>query len=1237
MKSKHMTHTNKLFIAVLLLLLVSFVNKTKAQLNVIENYVFVNDSVAGFDEAAASVGALANACYGREYKVFMYRAKRNYIKQKYNLKSAQIVPQTLFLNPLASKTATDLAAPPGGACNNEDFELAAGGPNIVGPGAVTGWTVQSGTNNNSCAPPTINGNINYTVFTAPIVDILINNLTVASYFNSSSVTLPSGSCFIRLNDANAGAKASVLSKSFLVTPSNALFQYAYLPVISDGGHACCDQPGFNIQITVTNTTTGTSSVLACPQISIAVPGAACSFTPPAGSPTFTLDANTGFTYHDWASSAIDLTAYLGSQITIVVNMLDCTAGGHAGYMYFDAKCAPMNILGNANSFPAGTTSITLPSCGFSGAATICAPDGLGPYAWAGPGVVAPYVNSLYSNQCYTTNISGTFSLVMNPPGSCNPIQRVITVTNTPAPLVLASVIQAPCGGTAAVVGYTAAGSAAPNSTITFSPPPISSNISSSIGSATYAAGTGSVIVTVKDPLGCLATATVFVNAVPPQPTVAIVNTAGSASITCNTPSIVLSAISSYTYGILNYFWSSNSFTSAAQSVTVTSPSTLITLQVIDPITGCSATRTTNIFQNIAIPTTTATPINQSIGCGVGVVATATGIAINPTVNVTHSWFVPGSPVPVNSGGQTSIFNPAPCATSTFVVTNNINGCKSNPIFVTVACTGGGYPTFSVTSAASFTLGCSTKSLTDITIANPNTSPSGGALTFTILPPSFTSTVYAYNTILTQTFSTPGNYTVIVKDNGGSNCETRLVVPLIQNITPPNILATTLTRTLTCFTPSTTLEGSSTTNPVSYNWGFQNGSNPNNIPNATITVTANLSQTALTQSIINIYTLTITNTDNLCTSNTVITMAQNVRPPLPIINGTGSLTCLKNKYTLANGSNNNEAPGFFSPLGTQATLWQGPTPQMDLTNSSFYEAYTAGIYTMTVMDLNNGCKTQTTTIVGDSRNYPVLSTNTLVALDCAANLTGVTLSVTALNLKASDVLASWITPNPTPNIKGGNTMTLTTDGIGEYKLTVTTITNSCTRSIFITVVNGALNAAFNADQLSGYAPLTVNFTNNSSSTSSISGTSSITSVWSFGNGTTKTTTSNISTSALYTQPGTYTVTMYASKGTCLDTTYKVIAVDIPSKLEVPNVFTPNGDNNNDLFFVKSANLTEITALIYDRWGNKVYEIITDKGNIAWDGKTQAGKEAADGVYFYSITAKGKDGQSYDTKGTVSLFR
>lgn len=112
---------------------------------------------------------------------------------------------------------------------------------------------------------------------------------------------------------------------------------------------------------------------------------------------------------------------------------------------------------------------------------------------------------------------------------------------------------------------------------------------------------------------------------------------------------------------------------------------------------------------------------------------------------------------------------------------------------------------------------------------------------------------------------------------------------------------------------------------------------------------------------------------------------------------------------------------------------------------------------------------------------------------------------------------------------------------------------------------------------------------------------------------------------------------SKKGSCVDSAYKVIRVDIPSKLEIPNVFTPNGDGSNDVFFLKTSNLTEITALIFDRWGNKVYDLTSGTGNIAWDGKNMEGKDSPAGTYFYIIKATGKDGTTYDKKGNVSLYR
>ena len=125
--------------------------------------------------------------------------------------------------------------------------------------------------------------------------------------------------------------------------------------------------------------------------------------------------------------------------------------------------------------------------------------------------------------------------------------------------------------------------------------------------------------------------------------------------------------------------------------------------------------------------------------------------------------------------------------------------------------------------------------------------------------------------------------------------------------------------------------------------------------------------------------------------------------------------------------------------------------------------------------------------------------------------------------------------------------------------------------------------------------------------------------------------------MYAIGGTYTVTLYARKGTCLESTQHIITVEVPSKLVVPNVFTPNGDGVNDFFFLEAKSLSEISVLIYDRWGHKIYEVISEKGNIVWDGKNQLGKEVAEGTYFYIIKATGKDGGSYDKNGTINIFR
>ncbi len=68
--------------------------------------------------------------------------------------------------------------------------------------------------------------------------------------------------------------------------------------------------------------------------------------------------------------------------------------------------------------------------------------------------------------------------------------------------------------------------------------------------------------------------------------------------------------------------------------------------------------------------------------------------------------------------------------------------------------------------------------------------------------------------------------------------------------------------------------------------------------------------------------------------------------------------------------------------------------------------------------------------------------------------------------------------------------------------------------------------------------------------------------------------------------------------------------------LPNVFTPNGDGQNDLFhpFKPYRFVPKIEMKIFNRWGEKVFE--TTDPEINWDGKDQKGKELNDGVYLYA---------------------
>jgi gliding motility-associated-like protein len=198
--------------------------------------------------------------------------------------------------------------------------------------------------------------------------------------------------------------------------------------------------------------------------------------------------------------------------------------------------------------------------------------------------------------------------------------------------------------------------------------------------------------------------------------------------------------------------------------------------------------------------------------------------------------------------------------------------------------------------------------------------------------------------------------------------------------------------------------------------------------------------------------------------------------------------------------------------------------------------------------------------------------------------------------------------------------------GNVSITYTVGTAPCqTISTLVINVNN-VNADFTATPTSGLSPLTVDFINTSTGAVSYN--------WTFGNGGSSTVTDPTTT---YVGMNSYLVTLIATNvNGCTDTAQTVINVEEISSLVIPNVFTPNGDGENETFHaIVAESLVDFKATIYDRWGLKMYEW-TDQ-NAGWNGKAKNGKPAPDGTYYYIINGKGIDKKEYVYTGYLQLLR
>jgi gliding motility-associated-like protein len=113
---------------------------------------------------------------------------------------------------------------------------------------------------------------------------------------------------------------------------------------------------------------------------------------------------------------------------------------------------------------------------------------------------------------------------------------------------------------------------------------------------------------------------------------------------------------------------------------------------------------------------------------------------------------------------------------------------------------------------------------------------------------------------------------------------------------------------------------------------------------------------------------------------------------------------------------------------------------------------------------------------------------------------------------------------------------------------------------------------------------------------------------------------------------YTLTVkYRNK--CSASAQVSILVNEGPEFFIPNMFSPNGDGDNDTWEIYGSGLREVQAKIFNRWGEKVFDSIGNQFT-SWDG-TYKGKELDTDVYVYYVKVIYLNGKVKEKTGSITL--
>jgi len=357
---------------------------------------------------------------------------------------------------------------------------------------------------------------------------------------------------------------------------------------------------------------------------------------------------------------------------------------------------------------------------------------------------------------------------------------------------------------------------------------------------------------------------------------------------------------------------------------------------------------------------------------------------------------------------------------------------------------------------------------------------------------------------------------------------------------------------------------------------------------------------------------VTETSNGCASATDSVTITFATPPIVIVTSSVDTICPGGDVTL-------------TALGANSYVWStGDTGSVIVVNPTVLTVYT-------VTGSNSGCAASPISIavVTDS------SLNPIVVIDQGPTVTvcqgeSVTLSASGGNSYL------WST--------GDTTSTITVSPVVNTVYTVTGMTTGgCTSAAdttTVTISSGSIIAGFTANPTTGSIPLDVAFTDTSIGAVSWQ--------WDFSYDSIFFNIESIDQNPNYTyiEGGNFQVILIASDANgCSDTASLILTLNVTEEVFIPNLFTPNGDNSNDVLYVRGNGIDDLLLIIYDRWGEKVYEGAYSQAwaledtyptGIGWDG-TFNDQPMNPAVFVYVLTGTFISGDAIDQKGNITLVR